>query len=317
MTRPALTLAPQSSPDDRVATAIASWLDAKRERSGSEKTLVAYQRAIHHFRRHCRERSLDLDSPPQAIAHIAEKWAAAGQVAAATFNQRLAILSSFYAYCERYDLLSVGNPAQRIERRPVQAYGAVQALEYQEVARRLARIERGTLRGKRDYALLVIALTTGRRCAELVGLRMGEVQRGDVVTLTWSRCKGGKTMHDALAVPVAAALLDYLKALYGPHLAAAPDDPVWINLSRHQEGQPLTTRSVARICKAHLGITRVHRLRHTFARAMEDAGAKLSDIQARLGHSSLATTSRYLTALRSAENPQAGALASLFGVGEG
>ena len=41
----------------------------------------------------------------------------------------------------------------------------------------------------------------------------------------------------------------------------------------------------------------MHALRHTFAKAMEDSGAKVSKIQARLGHSILATMGRYLAAL--------------------
>lgn len=47
---------------------------------------------------------------------------------------------------------------------------------------------------------------------------------------------------------------------------------------------------------------------------MEDAVAKVLEIQARLGHSSLATTGRFLAALRRAENPHADAVASLFGI---
>jgi hypothetical protein len=47
---------------------------------------------------------------------------------------------------------------------------------------------------------------------------------------------------------------------------------------------------------------------------MEDAGAKVSDIQGRLGHSSLATTGRYLAALRSAENPHGEKVADLLGL---
>jgi len=47
---------------------------------------------------------------------------------------------------------------------------------------------------------------------------------------------------------------------------------------------------------------------------MEDAGAKVSEIQARLGHESLATTGRYLAALKQADNKHADALATLFGL---
>ena len=51
---------------------------------------------------------------------------------------------------------------------------------------------------------------------------------------------------------------------------------------------------------------------------MEDAGAKVSEIQARLGHASLATTGRYLAALSQADNAHAEAIVGLFGIeGEG
>jgi hypothetical protein len=47
---------------------------------------------------------------------------------------------------------------------------------------------------------------------------------------------------------------------------------------------------------------------------MEEAGAKVSEIQSRLGHSNLATTGRYLASLRSADNQHAEVLASMFGM---
>jgi integrase len=47
---------------------------------------------------------------------------------------------------------------------------------------------------------------------------------------------------------------------------------------------------------------------------MEDAGAKVSTIQSRLGHSSLATTGQYLAALHQAENEHAAQIAEMFGL---
>ncbi|CAA9331226.1 MAG: hypothetical protein AVDCRST_MAG93-6201, partial [uncultured Chloroflexia bacterium] len=83
----------------------------------------------------------------------------------------------------------------------------------------------------------------------------------------------------------------------------APDAPVWVSCAcNHSQDAALGVQSIADICTRRLGTSQVHRLRHTFARGMEDASAKVSDIQARLGHSSLATTGRYLAALKQAEN---------------
>src|SRR5215217_7726621 len=71
-----------------------------------------------------------------------------------------------------------------------------------------------------------------------------------------------------------------------------PDVPIWRSLSRNNSGGALTTRALQAICEARMGV-HFHGLRHTFAHSMEDASAKLSEIQQRLGHSNAATTSRY------------------------
>jgi site-specific recombinase XerD len=60
--------------------------------------------------------------------------------------------------------------------------------------------------------------------------------------------------------------------------------------------------------------TKVHTLRHTFARAMEEAGARVTEIQQRLGHNDLSTTGRYLEALASAKNSHGEAVAEALGV---
>jgi site-specific recombinase XerD len=64
----------------------------------------------------------------------------------------------------------------------------------------------------------------------------------------------------------------------------------------------------------HLGVSQVHKLRHTFARVMEQQGAKLSEIQRRLGHKNIATTSLYLQALGREDNPFAEEIEHLLGV---
>jgi integrase len=120
-------------------------------------------------------------------------------------------------------------------------------------------------------------------------------------------------MSDRLPLKVSTALLDYLHAVYGVDLTGlAPDAPVWISVSPRNRGQAIGIQTIADICDKHLGTGKVHSLRHTFARMMEDAGAKVSDIQSRLGHESLATTGRYLAALRRAENPFADELLDLL-----
>lgn len=294
----------------------AAWLQSKSGRSGSEKTRRAYADTLASFRERLKGAGLDLDSAPRMVALAAAGWAADGEAAPATYNQRLAIVSSFYSYCQTSELRpDLVNPIARVEKRPVQSYRAARPLDRVQVARALGAIDRLEPAGARDYVLLRVGLTTFRRASELAGLRWGDIGRaGDLLIVTWTRCKGGTTMRDILPAAVSGELLAYLRQVYGADLSGlAPSAPVWVSFSKNTSaGQAISARAIADICLKHLGVSTVHSLRHTGARAMEDAGAKVSEIQARLGHASLATTGRYLKALASAENPYGDRLAAMF-----
>ncbi|MEP7285094.1 MAG: site-specific integrase [Chloroflexota bacterium] len=200
----------------------------------------------------------------------------------------------------------------------MQAYAGARPLESDDLSQHLKRISRDDLTGKRDYALLSIALTTGRRLSELASLQCGDIQLTDNGTrayVSWRRLKGGKKLPDKLTETVTRALLVYLKAAYPAEFGSLPSHaPIWISTSHRNAGQGLGIQTISDICQRRLGTSKVHALRHTFAHAMEKAGAKVSEIQARLGHESLATTGRYLASLSSADNSHAETLAGMFGI---
>lgn len=255
-----------------------------------------------------------------AIALAAQGWAARGAPAPTTHNRRLAVISSFYSYCLRQGLLRGPHPLQRVERRRVQDYAHARALDRAELAAHLAAIPRETPQGQRDYALLLLALHTGRRAAELAALRCGDLHISSrAIVIHWPHLKGGKTLDDALPLSgehraPATALRQWLRTCYGsgPYLAEAP---VWPSSSRNDSrGKGISPRSIANLCEKWLGMSQVHALRHTFAKAMEEAGATGSEIQARLGHTSLAVTGRYLARLSQSENRHLASLSSLYGL---
>ena len=330
---------------------VRAWLHAKASRS--EETHRAYEHTVTDFRhflapldldaadpRRVRERiasSSGVDGTAQredgaelvaersedaavAIALAAQSWAARDAPAPTTHNRRLAVISSFYSYCLRQGLLRGPHPLQRVERRRVQDYAHARALDRAELATHLAAIPRGTPEGQRDYALLLLALHTGRRAAELAALRCGDLRiSARAIVVHWPFLKGGKTLDDALPLhgehrAPATALRQWLRTCYGsgPYLAEAP---VWPSSSRNDSrGKGISPRSIANLCEKWLGMSQVHALRHTFAKAMEEAGATGSEIQARLGHTSLAVTGRYLARLSQSENRHLGSLSSLYGL---
>jgi integrase len=263
-------------------------------------------------------------------------------VAAATVNLRLAVLSSFYEYATRHDLLRGTNPIARVKRRRVTAYAGAHPIANDALRTALAAIDVGADDGLRDYALLVVALTTGHRVAELAAMRLEHLRIGErTVVIDWPRCKGGKQMQSVLPRggvrgEAADALVAWMLCLarwqqerQGDADAARravvpapaqmpappPERPVWVSLSDNgTAGHPLTPRTLSRICARRVGTSKVHALRHTFARTMEDANAKVSEIQAALGHADLGTTGRYLAQLHQGENRHLGALSSRYGL---
>lgn len=120
--------------------------------------------------------------------------------------------------------------------------------------------------------------------------------------------------QQALVTTMRADVLGH--AIANPPRRERPIRPIWISLATRNGtfGHPLSIRAIALINEQRLGASKVHTLRHTFARGLEDAGAKVSEIQARLGHADLGTTGRYLAQLHAGENPHLGRLSQLYGL---
>lgn len=309
---------------DKLAWVIAAWLDAKARRSGSEGTREKYAHLFSGFCAYLRHVGLSIDGDATMIADAAQAWAGRSAtpsaVARSTYNHRLAVLSSFYTFAVKRGHLSV-NPIERIERGRVQEYAGARPLPFPIVQQLLAQIDRSTLIGARDYALLTLALFTGRRAAELAALNWNDFTSRDnyCTVVTWRRMKGGKTAHQVLPIHVTDAIDAWaLMLVHEPRVPMQPDSPVWRSLSPRGTltARRLAARSISLLYERRLGVSKVHVTRHTFAAAMEEAGAKVSEIQAALGHSSLATTGAYLHALKSDENPYADKLAALYGLGK-
>lgn len=311
--------------DTSVDFAVSAWLDEKRKRSGSERTYRAYKGDIASLRAGLFRIGRDLDSDPRRVALVLQAWASAGmdgEVSAATHNRRVASVSSFYRYCRRHQLLEqngqpIANPAEMVERRPNQRYRNALPINRRVLSDRLNAIDRMPIRGKRDFALLVIALTTGRRLTEIASMKWEDVSWSDgghTMLVQFPRTKGGKSMRDTLTQAATQALHTYGTALADELLYG---EYIWVSLRGNQHkpaGSPLTIRAIENICLSRLGTSKFHSLRHTFAHLMEESGASLSEIQHRLGHTDASTTSIYLQAMRSDENKYADDIVAKLGI---
>ena len=198
----------------------------------------------------------------------------------------------------------------------MQEYANAQAISREKVERVLKMIDRSIWAGKRDYALLLVFFTTGRRASEVLSLQWKHVEPiEDTAILHFEHCKGGKKMSDKLEPFVWQALRDYLAAVICPEIAMiSPEQFLWLSFAVKHFKQPLTQRGLADVFKKHFHTMKIHSTRHTFAQGMKKVGADTRTVQKRLGHSNEATTERYLEQLNSAENTYARALLDYYGV---
>ena len=146
----------------------------------------------------------------------------------------------------------------------------------------------------RDAAILELLYSTGARISEAAGLTRRHVDL--LAGVARVRGKGKKERLCALGRPAVHALEKALEVSELLWPASAKDtSPIFLNL----HGGPLTTRSMERNMKTWLaaaGLPRAltpHKLRHSFATHLLDAGADLRSVQELLGHASLTTTQIY------------------------
>jgi integrase/recombinase XerC len=260
------------------------------ERSVSAHTVKAYGEDLGQFIAHART-ELGRAPAPKEVDHLLIRSFLARLhergLKKSSAARKLAGLRTFFRWLCREGVLEK-NPARallspRTERRiPTH-------LEEGEVEALLDMPGDG-VPAVRGRAILEMLYGTGLRCAELVGLDLGEVDfEGRMVRVLG---KGGKER----IVPFGGRARDALRSwLPVRERLFRGDEALFLN----QKGGRLTDRSVrnllARRLKQVAFARKVspHTLRHSFATHLLERGADLRSIQELLGHTSLSTTQRY------------------------
>lgn len=172
------------------------------------------------------------------------------------------------------------------------------ALTVEQVKTILGSIDRSSITGKRDYALLNLLVRTGLRTIEVCRADIGDIRQEGGEALLYIQGKGRDT-KDAFVL-----LTDETLRPINEYLAGRPDkqenSPLFASLSDRNNSGRLTTRSLSRIVKEHLieiGLDNkrftAHSFRHTAVTLSLLAGASLQETQAMARHSNINTTMIY------------------------
>ncbi|MBI3847656.1 MAG: site-specific integrase [Planctomycetes bacterium] len=279
-----------------------------RQRRASPYTIASYRDTFRLLLRFAHDRLKkapaaldlpDLDAPliGAFLDHIEKDRG----VTARSRNVRLAAIRSFFRYVAlqepKHSAVTqrvLAMPNKRFDRRPIGF------LTRPEIEAMLAAPDRTTRSGRRDHALLLLAVQTGLRCSELAGLRIEDVVLAPSPG-AHVRCRGKGRKERC--TPVRKATVEILRSWLrerGGGLA----DPVFPNARGGQFGPDGIEYVVAK----HVAVARrrcsslkrkrvtPHVLRHTAAMELLQSGVDRAVIALCLGHESVETTQIYLDA---------------------
>jgi len=222
-----------------------------------------------------------------------------------TVQGYLAAVKLFFQWTEQERLYP--NVAQRVKGAKLDNEHKKDYLTTKQVNKLLGAVDRDSLKGLRDYAILSVMVTTGLREISIVNANIGDIRTAGDATALFYKGKGHeeKATYVKLAEPVEEAVRAYLKARGETDVEA----PLFSSIANRNSGERMTTRSVSRVAKDHLievGLESdrltAHSLRHTAATLNLLNGATVEETQQLLGHANINTTLIYSHALERAKN---------------
>jgi len=277
-----------------------------QQRQASPETVAAYRDAFRLLlafaseRAHTPPSQLDIgDIDVAMVSGFLDHLERQRSNSVRTRNARLAAVHSLFRYAalrhpEHAELIQrvLAIPPKRFDR------ALISFLNRQEVDALLAAPDRCTWTGRRDHALLLVAIQTGLRASELTGLTCGDLHLATGAHVS-CRGKGRKERITPLTKGAVAVLRSWLAERRG-----GPANPLFPT----HNGNPLSRDAIEHRLAKYVAIAActcpslstkrisAHVLRHTAAMQLLHAGIDTSVIALWLGHEHVDTTQIYLHA---------------------
>ena len=230
-------------------------------------------------------------SPALLSAFVAEQ--AGSGLAKTSVRNACGVLRVFLRYARREGLLE-RDLAATVEWPQVYRLSTIpRSIAWDDVGRVLGAVDRRTVAGKRDYAILLLLVTYGLRAREVAGLTLDDID--------WKRerlavpeRKAGHATAFPLSSAVGAALVDYLQT-GRPETA---DRRIFFRAVAPV--RPIGAAAVSSCARHYLLVAGIkvprpgsHTLRHTVVQRLVDADFSLKTIGDFVGHRSAASTEIY------------------------
>jgi integrase/recombinase XerD len=280
---------PRIPPEQHVA-AFLTYLAAERRLSAN--TLSAYRNDLRQLRAYLdRQGVVDWAAEPSAVVGFV-LWLKEQQYAPASLARKLAATKALFAFLRRRGFIPV-DPSLQVGS-PRVSRSAPKTMTADEVERLLAApSHRHTPEAIRDAAMFALLYATGMRVGELTSLDVGAVHM-EAVAVT---CTGRRGRERVLHFDETAR--DALQAYLGGARDQLRRERSTNALFLNHRGDRLTRQGFWLLVKSYAGEAGIdgaltpHTIRHTFASHLLGKGARLREVQQRLGHANISTTQIY------------------------
>jgi integrase/recombinase XerD len=258
-----------------------------------ESSKATYKRALKHFFLYMRDRGIVYPVRDDIIAY--KRYLIESGKSSYTVSNYLTAVRRFFEFMHThygYDDVTRGVKGAK-QRRGYKK----EPLTIEQIKMLLGSIDRSTLIGKRDYALLNLLIRTGLRTIEVARADVGDIRQEGGETILWVQGKGRDDKDEFVVLTEATMrpIREYLRE----RGKVQPDEPLFAGAGNKNRGR-LTTRTISRIVKERLRAVGIdddritaHSLRHTAVTLTLRAGASIQEAQAMARHANINTTMIY------------------------
>lgn len=230
-----------------------------------------------------------------------------------TIQNYLIAVKRFFAWTEEKRIYP--NIAEHVKGEKLDPNFKKDYLTSKQAKKVLTSIDRSTLIGKRNYAMIALMLTMGLRTIEVSRANVEDMRNSGDATVLAVQGKGHVEKDAIILMPsmVEDAIRAYLMARKNSDLK----EPLFTSTSHNNYGKRMTTRSISGIVKhafiqAGFNSSKLtaHSTRHTAATLSLLNGATLQQTQALLRHKNMQTTEIYAHNIEASKNPASNDIAN-------
>lgn len=166
----------------------------------------------------------------------------------------------------------------------------------EEIRTILDTIDRNTLMGKRDFAIIQLIAQTGMRAIDVANLKLEDICPASC-EIRFLQHKTNKRLQLPLTDGLSVSLYDYLSSRVDYQCPC-----LFIRVTNARTAQPVTSNCISAVVKKYVRLSGVyspgrkagaHSLRHSLAVSLTDSGIPFPIVSEVLGHSSTEVTREY------------------------